>query len=247
MKRWTPLLLLLVATALSLSCSHGTNGALNKDETDKSAGQRDNTIKKHPDSTDVVIDNVKVHKDPKGGWFGPKLRDVYMHGEDTPVLFCDSGPSFPTGKEVTIFYYEVMSKPDSSACKAAVAVIDGYGGSWYQGKAVTPAERASMIEQEESFVPEIFAPPFTQMEVGWLKAKPIGDPCPDTSGIPDAVRHRYKGQSCSVVVAYSSGYTLFLNWKVVGLHAPLGAALARDVIQSISAERGSKYVVYKAD
>ena len=81
MKRWTPLLLLLVATALSLSCSHGTNGALNKDETDKSAGQRDNTIKKHPDSTDVVIDNVKVHKDPKGGWFGPKLRDVYMHGD----------------------------------------------------------------------------------------------------------------------------------------------------------------------
>jgi hypothetical protein len=196
---------------------------------------------------DAVIDTVKGRKDPKGGWFGPKLRDVYKAGDDTPDVFCDSGPSIPTGKEVTIFYYEVLSKSDSSGCKAAVAVVEGYGGSWYHGKAVTAAERAHMIAQEESFVPEIFALPFTQMGVGWLKAKPIGDPCPDTSGVPDAVRRRYKGQNCSVVVAYSSGYTLFLNWKVVGLQAPLGAALVRNVVQSISTERGSKYVVYKAD
>ena len=99
-----------------------------------------------PDQKTGVIDSVKMRKDPKGGWFGPKLRDVYPEGEDTPVLFCDSGPSFPTGNLVTVFYREVRSTPDSSACKEAVAVVEGKA-VWKDGKPVTMVELAQMKTQ----------------------------------------------------------------------------------------------------
>jgi len=43
-----------------------------------------------------IVDPVKVRKDPKGGWLGSNLRDVYLHGEDSPAVFCGSGPEIPT-------------------------------------------------------------------------------------------------------------------------------------------------------
>ena len=232
MNRWTPLLLMLVATSLSLSCSHGSNGALSTDESGKSTGQRD--MVGELTYTVGVIDTVKVRKDPKGGWFGRKLRDVYMQGEDTPVLYCDAGPSFPTGKQVTIYYQEVMSKPDSTACKAAVTVLDGEG-TLEHGKPVTLAELARMREQEEHFIRWVGLDADRNMELGWRNPKPIGDPCPDVSGhhSPYDIAQLYKGQNCSVVFVYNTGYILFVNWKVVGRINQMGPELARDVVQTI--------------
>jgi hypothetical protein len=136
MKRCTLLLLVLAASTLFPCCSHVFNVGSNSGEDENSQGQRDKARTDTLEYTGGVIDTVKVRKDPKGGWFGPKLRDVYMQGEDTPVLYCDSGPSFPTGKYVTIFYHETMSKPESSACKAAIAVLEGHSLSSLPRQAV---------------------------------------------------------------------------------------------------------------
>jgi hypothetical protein len=168
-----------------------------------------------------------------------------MQGEDTPVLYCDSGPPFPTGKYVTIFYHEVMSRPESSACKAAVAVLDGEA-TLKDGKPVTLAELARIREQEEHFQHMAFGRQTDNFELAWHKPKPIGDPCPDTSGTPQDVADRYRDQNCSIAVAYDNGLMLFVNWKVVGIDDAVGAGFgARDVIQIITAKYGGKYVVYR--
>jgi hypothetical protein len=257
MKRWMPLLLILVAAVLPVSCRRSSNETSSTQEKETPAGKHHGASKREdPQSESVIIDNVKVRKDPKGGWFGPSLRDVYLKGEDTPVLFCDSGPAFPTGKLVTIFYREAESKPDSSACRAAVAVIEGEG-VWKDGKAITMDELAQMREQEEHFHQEnlgYLASGRGEMTFAWRKPKPIGDPCPDTSGAPNDVARRYKGQKCSIVVVYPHDYTpfvFFVNWKVVGVDDAAGgdkdgpSPSPREVIQTITAQYGSKYVVSK--
>ena len=246
---------LIDAAATEEPAPHSNNGTSDTQGNITSTEQH-RPLKKEivPESESGVIDTVKVRKDPKGGWFGPSLRDVYPKGEDKPVLFCDSGPSFPTGKLVTIFYREVESKPDSSACKAAVAVIEGEG-VWKDGKAVTQAELAQMREQEVHFINEAFSPLESgrgELTAAWRKPKPIGDPCLDTSGVPEAVSLRYKGQNCSIVVLYPNirfGYVLFVNWNIVGINDANGDAefglspTPKEVIQTIGAEYGSKYIV----
>jgi hypothetical protein len=148
---------------------------------------------------------------------------------------------------VTIFYHEVTSKPDSSACKATVAVADGEDAVWKDGKPVTRAELARMREQEEHFVRWMFPSETSQVVLAWRNPKPIGDPCPDTSGhAPTDIADRYKGQNCSIVVVYDNGYVMFVNWKVVGRIDATGVEVARDVVQTISAQYGSKYVVHRA-
>src|SRR5579871_5343563 len=80
------------------------------------------------------FDTIKRTKDPKGGFFGPHLRNGYPRGEDMPVVFCDSGPSIPTGLDVTVFYHTKRSTPDSSKCKLVAGVVKGEG-FWKNGKA----------------------------------------------------------------------------------------------------------------
>jgi hypothetical protein len=93
-----------------------------------------------------------------------------------------------------------------------------------------------------------------EMTFAWRKPKPIGDPCPNTSGSPSDVARRYRGQKCSIVVVYpntSIGYVFFVNWKVVGIDNGAGGDKAgpspspREVIQTIITKYGSKYVVSK--
>ena len=77
-------------------------------------------------SRTLTADAVHFRKDPKGGWFGPSLRDVYISGRgDTPEVFCDSGPSVPTGEQVTLFVAYKESTPQSSECTEIFKVVKG--------------------------------------------------------------------------------------------------------------------------
>lgn len=71
------------------------------------------------------MDSIRPHKDPKGGWFGPSLWDIYPKGEDTTEVFCGSGPRVPTGEEITIFFTDKHGTAESSSCRQIIAVAKG--------------------------------------------------------------------------------------------------------------------------
>lgn len=207
-----------------------------------------------PASEEIIVDNVKTRKDPKGGWFGPSLRDVYPHGEDTPEQFCDSGPSIPTGKLVTVFYRDMESQPESSACKEVVAVVDGKG-VWKDGKAITMADLAGIREHEQHFEHNLLIPIVNQMDFAWRNPQPIGKPC-DGSLLPvqdpSLVEVHTRNQNCSIVIVYQTGLyagnAAFANWKTVGVknsgvdkYGPAPTTSA--VIEMIRNQFGSTYVI----
>ena len=103
-----------------------------------------------PGEDRLVVDTVKTRSDPKGGWFGPKLRDAYPQGRDKPEVYCGSGPDIPVGVRVTVFYRPVRSSPSSSACKQIIAVVEG-DAHWADGEAVSEKdlkERRAAKERE---------------------------------------------------------------------------------------------------
>jgi hypothetical protein len=254
LKHRTPLLLLICFSFCLASCHSNSNQASNIQGDDASPGQSAEADAREPYQMELIVDTVKARKDPKGGWFGPKLQDVYPQGHDTPIPFCASGPSIPTQKLVTIFYRQSKSGPDRSACRLAVAVVEG-DGTWKNGQAFTTAQLSAMRQQEEHFHPQLFVPINMapgSMDFSWRRPKPIGPACPDPSGAPSDVARRYKGQACSLVVMYpntSLGYVMFVNWKVTGIDDAVGADSSgpapspRDVVQKISAEYGASYVL----
>lgn len=128
MKRWMPLSLLLVASVLFASCRSSSD----ETSSEEHAARKGET---NPGEAYATVDSVKTRSDSKGGWFSAKLRDVYREGEDTPVVYCDSGPSIPTGKTVTIFYVGAKRKPDNPACRKVLGVVEGEG-MWKDGKAL---------------------------------------------------------------------------------------------------------------
>jgi len=197
------------------------------------------------------VDTVKVRKDPKGGWLGPNLRDVYLHGEDSPAVFCGSGPEIPTGEIVSVFSTERPSTPQSSGCEQifavakgiaiwdgearktitkeelrakGIAIADPYVHGLSDGKAgktVTEGELQMKAQQEEHLVGQWYDIIGASLPSAWHQIRPVGPPCTDTSGSPDAVRKRYEGQKCSIAIEYpDSPYQpsiLFVNWMVTGL------------------------------
>jgi hypothetical protein len=77
-------------------------------------------------SLTLAAEAVRFRKDPKGGWFGPKLQDIYVSGQgDTPQVFCGSGPSVPTGEQVTLFFVYKESTPQSSQCWQILKIVKG--------------------------------------------------------------------------------------------------------------------------
>lgn len=194
-----------------------------------------------PLSAYVQIDTVKTRKDPKGGFFGPSLHDVYPKGEDTPVVFCDSGPEIPTGVRITIFYREVKSTPSSSTCKEAVAVVEGRA-EWVDGKPMTKEEILRARDAEEHFIPSEhgWLQSRHAMQLAWANPKPIGPPCPDTTG---DVAARYKGQKCSIAVVDSDRERVeFVNWTVTG-RLDTASYAAEGIIEAIRQKAGPQYVV----
>lgn len=246
------MLSLLAVSTVLVSCHTNSNGPLSREEAN-SRGEMD------PAETYVVIDNVKVRSDPKGGWFGPNLRYVYLQGDDTPDLYCDSGPSLPTGKPVTVFFRPIKSTPNSSACDAVVAVVEGRG-VWKDGRALNMTELRQLEEVEVHFIEAIAVPLGNPMELAWQKPKPIGTPC---TVVPDApswssAQERESG-NCSIVVVYRSSEVQpwdrntveFVHWNVTGILRGARDAsegpepIASDVVQKIIDQYGSKYVVFK--
>jgi len=194
-----------------------------------------------PRSAYWKVDTIKTRKDPKGGFFGPSLRDVYLQGQDTPIVFCDSGPDIPTGVRSTIFYREVNSTPSSSGCKKVVAVIEG-PGDWVNGKAVTKEQILRERDREEHFIPYAHAwlRSRNAMELAWANPKPVGPPCPASDG---DLKWRYRGQKCSIAVVDSGrGRLELVNWTITG-RVTTGAYSPEQVIEIIREKAGDEYVV----
>lgn len=216
-------------SALLIFALFGCKSGTNDDKTD-------------PDySAYVQVDTVKTRKDPKGGFFGPSLRDLYVKGEDTPVVFCDAGPDIPTDVKITIFYREVKSMPSSSACKLAVAVVEGQA-EWVDGKPMTREEIARARGAEEHFIPyeHSWLRSRHVLRMAWANPKPVGPPCPDTTG---DLSQRYKGQKCSIAVVDSiRGTVEFVNWTVVG-RLDTSDQATEAVIAAIRDRAGAQYVV----
>jgi hypothetical protein len=79
--------------------------------------------------------------------------------------------------------------------------------------------------------------------------KPMGKPCSATGSV-DEVKVNSRGQQCSLVMVYKSGFMVFLNWKLKGQDysgtdgdgpAPTGA----QVVDFIRKKYGESYVTYK--
>jgi hypothetical protein len=243
MKRFT-LLLIWALTILLLACRAKTD----------TASLADNDLE--PDGSDLlVVDTVKTHKDPKSGWFGPKLRDVYQKGTDTPVLYCDDGPEFPIGKPITVFYVNENSTPEQSPCKKPIGVAEGRA-EWINGKAIPEGQIIRIPEQEKHFHDYILVRLDSKlqrkMSPAWNNPSPIGDPCPDVSGAPGDIVERYQRKKCSIIVVNPNGWNnsaLFVNWYVTGIDGISGennsgpSISPDDVLQTITSRYGNKYVV----
>jgi hypothetical protein len=232
-----------------------SKGAIDKSESLGKASENGQTQGvrdiQQPDEEVAVIDNVKTRKDPKGGWFGPQLRDVYRHGEDTPVIYCDSGPSVPMGKKITIFYRDMPSRPESSACRKVVDIVDGVG-TWYKDKAVTQSELHEMRKHEEHFHAAFdgrLADVMGSSYPSWRNPKPVGPPCQEANiaGSPYEVHQRFKGKSCSLVVVFPTGWVAFLNWNAIGIEGTTGdddglAPSTGQIVDIIRTKYGQDYV-----
>jgi hypothetical protein len=251
-----PRALLAVALSLSVISCHRNPSKDTLGVTSEDAARQTDESAPEPELNAIIVDAVKVRKDPKGGWFGPKLRDAYPKGEDTPIVYCDSGPSIPTGKPISIFYRMQESKPDSSACRQIIAIVEGEG-VWAKGRAMTRAQLYQIRKEEVHFVPQVFLPIFSgpgELTAAWRKPKPIGDPCSDSTGAPAEVAARYKGQNCSLIVEYpragGMGYAMFVNWQVVGINDTNGddeglAPSPAQVINTVEAQYGKKYIIVR--
>lgn len=143
-------LLLVCASLLSVcSCHQSTNAALPSEGGFDNPTQSAQKGLEPQGEFEQAIAAVRVRKDPKGsGWFSPKLRDVYTADSDDPTVFCDSGPEFPTGKWVTIFFVYQKGTPDQTACKKAISVFEGEG-YWKDGKAVSRDEMLQSIRKQK--------------------------------------------------------------------------------------------------
>ena len=219
--------------------------------------EQNRSFREPPDRMYITVDSVKSHKDPKAGWFGPSLWDIYPKGEDTAEVFCGSGPHISTGKEITLFFLDKQGTAESSSCRQIIAVAPGEE-SWdiRAGKPITEKELKAMVEGEDHLVAQWLDDFNRGLPPSWRNIRPIGPPCTDTSGSPDAVRNRYKNQKCSIAVRYpdypSKPSILFLNWIVTGppeitsgtdyssLVAP------DDVLAHIRSSVGANYVVIRS-
>jgi hypothetical protein len=231
----------LIVSLATVGCSKHISEQPSSDHPGKATSEHE-----EPASLYMVIDTVKAVKDPKGGWFSPSLQNVYQHGEDVAQVFCSSGPSLPTGREVTVFYRDSESTPESTACKRVVAVVDGHG-TWYKGRAVTASEMKSIMEHEVHFVRQTFGYATSRMTLDWRSPKPIGEPCTDLSGSPADVGKRYKGKTCSIAIVYTSAsrnakLIEFVNWQTMGLDQVMDSASMSDVVKNIEETYGAKYV-----
>jgi hypothetical protein len=208
------------------------------------------TARDPSETFNVIVDTVKTEKDPKGGWFSPKIQNVYFQHSDQPVVFCGSGPSIPTGKEITIFTDHRESLPESVECNEIRQIVEGRG-YWYKGRGFTEKELGVYLDNEEHLIG-------SQTEGGrnhhmlraWMKATPIGEPCTDVSGdMFNDVPRRNKGKKCSIVMLNEQyGLFMFINWKVVGninQSQPLDpehTVLVGDVLNRIATTYGNKYL-----
>jgi len=201
----------------------------------------------------LTVDTVRTRKDPKGGWFGPSLWDIYPEGEDTPEVFCGSGPRVPTGEEITLFFIQKPSTAESSSCNQIIGVASG-PAEWddQTGKPITDEELKTRAEGEDHLISMWFDGFHDLMDTAWHKIRPVGPPCTDTSGSPQSVADRYRGQKCSIAVEYTDvpprGETLilFVNWIVTGLVNDRSNPVApEDAVANIQSNHGGQYLVVR--
>lgn len=212
----------------------------------------DGTPSEHEPTVEmIVVDTVKNVSDPKAGFFGAGLRNVYLHEEDQAKVFCDAGPSIPTGTEITVFFRDVGSTPKSTACKKLIAVIKGEG-VWYNGRAISASDLAEIRSNEDHVIPQFFGEGSSQTQLAWRNPTPSGKPCPDVAGSPGNFISHSKGTGCSIAVVYTRGpgydYVLLLNWNVKGSLDEIDPSPGADhdqVVRSIGAKYGPQYVIYK--
>lgn len=201
-----------------------------------------------PKSAHVVVDTIKTRTDPKGGLLTPKLRDVYLSGEDEPIVFCSEGPKIPTGEPVTIFYREQKGTSDQSKCLRVIEVVKGRA-QWKDGKAKT----SEQIQQEKRVAEHLESQlerGSRQLTFAWRETEPVGPPCQDLSGSPYDIKARYERRACSIAVTFEDiDHVLLLNWKIKGDNRSGGtdergpAPFVEEVVRQIAKRHGDQYTV----
>lgn len=241
--RLLPVSLSILAICLLLS-------SCNKEQEQKNISSEGGASPEPAEYGYVKADTVKKIEDPKAGFFGHRLQNVYPEGEDNPIVFCDSGPSIPLHKPLTIFDDPIPSKPDATACKKIIAIVEGQG-VWFQGHAMTIEEAEKIKFSQPRLIKQSFGYELGRLTSEWETAQPNGEPCQDVAGAPADYMRERKDSECSIAVVYSgvdSKYVLLLNWKVTGRPNEIGPSsptLGEEVAR-IRQKFGDRYVLRKS-